>query len=177
MVQYHKPVKKKNSGSGGKKRALRDKRRAHLGGFFARTKYEAPKSAEGAETKEARKEFRVRGGGRKVAAERIFYANLATPGSAAGGSSGGVKKTRVLNVVETPASRHYARENVVVKGAIILTEAGKARVTSRPGQHGVINAVLLKEEKERETEKETVKEKPAAAAVAASEKSAASKTA
>ncbi len=178
MVQYHKPIKKKSSGSGGKKRALRDKRRAHWGGFFARTKYEAPKSAEGAdakEAKEARKEFRVRGGGRKVAAERIFYANLATPGSAAGGAAGGVKKTRVLNVVETPASRHYARENVVVKGAIILTEAGKARVTSRPGQHGVINAVLLKEEKERETEKE--KEKTATSAAAAPEKSVGSKSA
>ncbi len=142
MVQYHKPVKKKRGGSGGKKRALRDKIRAHWGGFFARTKYEAPKASEGAEAKEARKSFRIKGGGRKVAAERVFYANVATPGSA-------VKKTRILNVVETPASRHYARENVIVKGALILTEAGKARVTSRPGQHGVINAVLVKEEKEK----------------------------
>lgn len=167
MVQYHKPVKKKNGGSGGKKRALRDKRRAHWGGFFARTKYEAPKNAESGtaenakeakESREARKEFRVRGGGRKVAAERIFYANLA--GNAPNSK---VKKTRVLNVIETPASRHYARENVVVKGAVILTEAGKARVTSRPGQHGVVNAILIEEkEREKEKEKETGKEKTTA---------------
>ncbi|MEM0475861.1 MAG: 30S ribosomal protein S8e [Candidatus Norongarragalinales archaeon] len=145
MVQYHKPTKKKSSGSGGKRRPLRDKRRAHWGGFFARTKYEPPKEeSEAAEEKEGkprelRKSFRSRGGGRKVAAEKVFFANLATP------SAGVVKKTRILNVVETPASRHYARENVIVRGAIIETEVGRARVTSRPGQHGVVNAVLLEQ--------------------------------
>ncbi len=162
MVQYHKPTKKKASGSGGKKRALRDKRRAHWGGFFSRTKYEAP---ENAESKESRKEFRVRGGRSKVAAETIFYANVAAPGA-------GVKKTRVLNVVETPASRHFARENLVVRGALILTEAGKARVTSRPGQDGVVNAVLVKEEKrEKPGEKP---EKPVAGAAGADAAGAAS---
>jgi small subunit ribosomal protein S8e len=34
--------------------------------------------------------------------------------------------------------------NIITKGAVIETDAGKARVTSRPGQHGVVNAVLLK---------------------------------
>jgi small subunit ribosomal protein S8e len=29
------------------------------------------------------------------------------------------------------------------KGAIINTKIGKAKITSRPGQSGVINAVLL----------------------------------
>ncbi len=150
MVQYHKPTKKKAGGSGGKRRAGRDKRRAHWGGFFARTKYEPPKAgaagtagATGAELAESRKSFRTRGGTTKVAAEKIFYANLKTPS--------GVKKTRVLNVVETPANRHFARENVIVCGALVETEAGRARVTSRPGQCGVINAILVeKEEKAKE---------------------------
>jgi small subunit ribosomal protein S8e len=35
------------------------------------------------------------------------------------------------------------RQNIVTRGAVIETEAGRARVTSRPGQHGVINAVLI----------------------------------
>ncbi|MGC8851015.1 MAG: 30S ribosomal protein S8e, partial [Candidatus Micrarchaeia archaeon] len=38
-----------------------------------------------------------------------------------------------------------SRENIVTKGAIIETELGKAKVTSRPGQHGIVNAVLLKQ--------------------------------
>jgi small subunit ribosomal protein S8e len=33
----------------------------------------------------------------------------------------------------------------MTKGAIIETEMGKAKVTSRPGQDGVVNAVLLTE--------------------------------
>ncbi|MCE4622698.1 MAG: 30S ribosomal protein S8e, partial [Desulfurococcales archaeon] len=34
---------------------------------------------------------------------------------------------------------------IIVKGAIIETTEGKAIVTSRPGQDGVVNAVLIKE--------------------------------
>ena len=52
-------------------------------------------------------------------------------------------KTKIIQVVENPANPHYVRRNIITKGAIIETEAGNARVTSRPGQHGVLNAVLL----------------------------------
>ena len=38
-----------------------------------------------------------------------------------------------------------SRENVVTKSSVILVEGGKARVTSRPGQDGVVNAVFLKQ--------------------------------
>jgi SSU ribosomal protein S8E len=48
-------------------------------------------------------------------------------------------------VLETPANREYARRGIIVKGAIIQTEMGKAVVTSRPGQDGAVNALLLKE--------------------------------
>ncbi|RLF79472.1 30S ribosomal protein S8e, partial [Thermococci archaeon] len=44
-----------------------------------------------------------------------------------------------------PANRQYVRRNIITKGAIIQTEIGKAIVTSRPGQDGVVNAVLIKE--------------------------------
>jgi len=130
MVQYHQTTKKKSSGSGGKTRASRDKRLAHYGGFFARVR--VAKEGE----KQAFKKFRVRGGKHKIAAERALFANVATPQ--------GVKKAKILTVVESSADRHFARENIIVKGAIVETELGKARVTSRPGQHGVINAILVK---------------------------------
>ena len=38
---------------------------------------------------------------------------------------------------------NYVRQNIITKGAVIMTDAGKARVTSRPGQSGSINAVLI----------------------------------
>ena len=52
-------------------------------------------------------------------------------------------KVKIKAVVESPASRHFVRRNIITKGAIIDTEAGKAKVTSRPGQDGMINAVLI----------------------------------
>ncbi len=56
------------------------------------------------------------------------------------------KKSQVVKIktiLENPANRHYVRRNIMTKGTIIETEAGKARITSRPGQDGTINAVLL----------------------------------
>ena len=35
--------------------------------------------------------------------------------------------------------------NIITKGSVIQTEKGKAQVTSRPGQHGVVSAVLVNE--------------------------------
>ncbi len=52
-------------------------------------------------------------------------------------------QTKVLAVVECPANRHYVRRNVMVKGAVVRTEKGMARITSRPGQDGTVNAVLV----------------------------------
>jgi small subunit ribosomal protein S8e len=52
-------------------------------------------------------------------------------------------KTEIITVVENAANIHYVRRNILNKGAIINTKIGKAKITSRPGQNGVINAVLL----------------------------------
>ena len=52
-------------------------------------------------------------------------------------------KTEILTVVENKANIHYVRRNILNKGAIIDTKMGKAEVTSRPGQSGTINAVLI----------------------------------
>jgi small subunit ribosomal protein S8e len=46
-------------------------------------------------------------------------------------------------VAESPANRNYVRRNIITKGTVIDTSKGKARVTSRPGQDGVVNAVLI----------------------------------
>ena len=56
---------------------------------------------------------------------------------------GEVSEATIENVVDNPANVNYARRNIVTKGAVIETSAGRARVTSRPGQTGQVSAVLL----------------------------------
>ena len=53
------------------------------------------------------------------------------------------KCVKILTVLENQANPFYVRRNIINKGAIIETEIGKARVTSRPGQHGTVNAILI----------------------------------
>ena len=131
MVQYHKQPKTKASGTGGKKRSLRDKILAHFGGFFSRTHFNKDAKQEVRETR------RTKGGSAKQAGKLVLFATVA--------SKSGVKKAKILNVAQSPDNPHHARENIVTRGAIIETDLGTARVTSRPGQHGVINAVLVEQ--------------------------------
>jgi len=53
------------------------------------------------------------------------------------------KKTSIKTVLETPANRFLARQNILVKGAIIETELGKAIITNRPSQEGIVQAKML----------------------------------
>ena len=78
---------------------------------------------------------RRRGGNIKVRALSVQYANVIKDGKA--------EKVKILGIVENKANPHFIREKIITKGAIIETEKGKARVTSRPGQDGVVNAVLI----------------------------------
>ncbi len=52
-------------------------------------------------------------------------------------------RTEIVNVIENPANPNLVRRNVVTKGSVVETKLGKARVTSRPGQEGVVNGKLL----------------------------------
>lgn len=60
--------------------------------------------------------------------------------------TGKTEKAEILRVVRNPANVDYDRRGVITKGTIVETSLGLARVTSRPGQNGVINAVLISEE-------------------------------
>ena len=51
---------------------------------------------------------------------------------------------KLLRVTKNFANKDYERRGVISKGALIDTEAGPARVTSRPGQNGVVNAIAIK---------------------------------
>ena len=70
------------------------------------------------------------------------YASVTDP------KSGKTEKTEITRVVKNRANLDYNRRGVITKGAEIETGLGLARVTSRPGSDGIINAVLIgKEEK------------------------------
>jgi small subunit ribosomal protein S8e len=59
-------------------------------------------------------------------------------------SDGGeTTEVEIEDVVENPSNVNYVRRNIITKGAVIETSEGTARVTSRPGQDGQVNAVSL----------------------------------
>ena len=53
------------------------------------------------------------------------------------------EQVKIKTIVDNPANRHFIRRNIMTKGTVIETEKGKARITSRPGQDGSVNAVLI----------------------------------
>ena len=80
---------------------------------------------------------KVRGKNSKTALKTIDFVNLAIPDAK-------VKKTKIVRVLENPTNNDYQRRGVITKGAILETEDGKCRVVSKPGQHGTVNAILIK---------------------------------
>jgi small subunit ribosomal protein S8e len=58
-------------------------------------------------------------------------------------AKGTTKMGTIMSVVENESDPNYVRRNILVKGAIIETDKGRVRITSRPGKDGVINGVLV----------------------------------
>jgi small subunit ribosomal protein S8e len=87
--------------------------------------------------KDKRIKLKARGGSQYDALLTVSYANLDL-------GNGKFKKVKIKRVIENKANRHFVRMNVVTRGAVVETDAGNARVTSRPAREGVVNAVLVK---------------------------------
>ncbi|MBU90573.1 30S ribosomal protein S8e [Candidatus Woesearchaeota archaeon] len=83
------------------------------------------------------KSIRTRGINRKVRLLSTDTANLYNP------KTKKYEQTKIKAVAENPANRQFVRRNIMTKGTVIETEKGKARITSRPGQDGAVNAVLI----------------------------------
>ena len=80
--------------------------------------------------------YRTRGNNMKGRLMTVSYANVFNP------KTGKAQKSRILTVKDNPANHNYVQRNILTKGAVVQTEIGMARVTSRPGQDAVVNAVL-----------------------------------
>jgi len=85
----------------------------------------------------ATRKIRVRGHNDKLRIIRADVANVYDP------KTKKYIKAKIQIVVGNPANRHYVRRNIITKGTIIQTDKGNAKVSSRPGQDGQINAVLI----------------------------------
>ena len=87
--------------------------------------------------KQSLKQYRTCGGNVKVGMLAAEYANVVDK------KTNTVKKVKITNVKTNPADPNYVQRNIINKGATIETEIGTAVVTSRPGQDGAVNAVLV----------------------------------
>ncbi|MCQ2056039.1 MAG: 30S ribosomal protein S8e [archaeon] len=83
------------------------------------------------------RQYRGAGGSVKVAVLSAEFANVANK------ETNVVERVKIKNVKVNQADPNYVQRNVLNKGATIETDLGDAVVTSRPGQNGVVNAILL----------------------------------
>ncbi len=79
---------------------------------------------------------KTRGNNRKTALKTVNHVNLVLPNAK-------IKRSKIVRVLENQTNNDYQRRGVITKGAILETEDGKCKVVSRPGQNGVINAILV----------------------------------
>ncbi|MHB1909170.1 MAG: 30S ribosomal protein S8e [Nitrososphaerales archaeon] len=124
-----KPIEnlRKRKLTGGAKKRFRSRRAFEKDGYAAETLLGTTESYK----------RRERGGSLKTSLRFAEFANVRDL------SSGKTSKAKITRVLRNPANRDYERRGVITRGAMIDTELGNARVTSRPSQDGVINAVLL----------------------------------
>lgn len=125
-VPWHSDLHKRKP-SGGKSHPYRHKRRFEAGQPPAETQLGEDLSVV----------KRTRGGGTKVKLFSASVAQVSDPKSRI------TRPAKILRVLKNEASIEYDRRDIITKGALLETELGTVRVTSRPGQHGQVNAVLV----------------------------------
>ncbi|UCC33626.1 MAG: 30S ribosomal protein S8e [Candidatus Bathyarchaeota archaeon] len=130
MSVWHGDLHKKKA-SGGRKRSHRKKRKFEIGSFPTETTRGIKKT----------RLARTCGGNVKARLLNVALANVSDP------ATGKAKRVEITRVSRNPANVDYDRRGVITKGTIIETPLGTARVTSRPGQAGVANAILIPKKK------------------------------
>ncbi|MFB6294926.1 MAG: 30S ribosomal protein S8e [Candidatus Nanohaloarchaea archaeon] len=125
MSQRHTRSQRKKTG--GRTRRHRKPKKYEQGGEFTATtvgSHRVERSTAG-------------GGTVKTRVKQIDTVNLAMNGE--------VEQVTVTGVHDNPANPDYVRRDIITRGAVLETEEGLARVTSRPGQDGSVDAVLVDE--------------------------------
>jgi small subunit ribosomal protein S8e len=113
--------------TGGRLRPIRKKRRFEIG-------RELQHATIGPGTI---KTYRVRGGNRKLRILTTTVVNVYDPATKK------MQPAKLVTVRENPANPNYVQRNIITRGAIVETDLGPVQIRSRPGQHGVLNAVRV----------------------------------
>ena len=119
-------LRSKRKASGGRYHSARGKRKSELAGHPTHTKLGERKA----------KTTRGLGGKVKQSLLSASEVNVAD-------KKGKFTKVKILTVLENPANPHLVRRNIITKGAVVKTDLGKVKITSRPGQEGTVNGVLV----------------------------------
>jgi small subunit ribosomal protein S8e len=119
----------KRKPSGGRIRAARKKRRFEIGREKQFT-HLGPRKV---------KMYRVKGANQKARLLTVDQINVVDPKTKV------VKSVKILTVKSNPSNPNYVQRNIMTKGATVMTELGEAVITSRCGQDGVVNAMLIKQ--------------------------------
>jgi len=131
MVEWTTRSRRKKTGGIDNSVNAKSKSLSNRGGTFSKTTIDS---------KEKMYKEKARGGNSKIKIIKSAQVVISD------GSS--TKKGKLLNVIENSADKHFVRQKVITKGTVITAEIDgkevKAKVTSRPGQAGIISAVLFK---------------------------------
>jgi small subunit ribosomal protein S8e len=120
--------KPKRKASGGRIALARKKRKFEIGREKQFTRLGARKV----------KIYRTKGANEKTRLLMIDEINVVDPATKT------MKKVKIQTVKSNPSNPNYVQRNIMTKGATVMTELGEAVITSRCGQDGVVNAMLLK---------------------------------
>jgi small subunit ribosomal protein S8e len=113
--------------TGAKLRQFRSKRKHEMGRTPTETLMGKPK----------RRVIDSKGLQEKTSGLRLNMVNVTDP------KTNETTRVELVDVEENKANMDYQRRKVITKGTIIKTPKGTAVVTSRPGQDGVLNAILI----------------------------------
>jgi small subunit ribosomal protein S8e len=120
----------KRKASGGRIRLARKKRKFEIGREIQFTRLGIPKV----------KQYRTKGSNYKGRVLMADAANVVDPKTKV------VKRVKILTVKTNPSNPNYVQRNIMTKGATVMTDLGEAVITSRCGQDGVVNAMLIQKE-------------------------------
>lgn len=150
MTDWHLKSRRKKTGGIRKSKRRSDKKLAWKGGKPAITLLSKENE---------KKTVRARGGNQKT---KLLKTNQAIVSE-----NGKTKKAKILSVEQNPANRHFERREVITKGTILELEVNgkkkRARVTSRPGQSGGVQARIISKKTEKgkgKKEKKPKKKEP-----------------
>ena len=84
-----------------------------------------------------KKIVRTRGGDFKIKAYSLDTVNVTDP------KTNKTTPAKIKKMEKNQASIDYSRRSILTKGAIVETDLGRVRITSRPGQTGILNGIII----------------------------------